>query len=78
MLTKHAADVILKLPDPVARYHFVSGSIPRPYQPGFDLVLPVWKQLAHDEYPSTRTLAHMMLDWHEKRPARLKSVEESD
>ncbi len=77
-LTKHAAEVILKLPDPVARYHFVSGSLPRPYQPGFDLALPVWKQLAHDENPSTRTLAHMMLDWHKKRPARLKSLEESE
>jgi len=75
-LSKHATEVILKLPDPVARYHFVSGSMPRPYQPGFDLVLPVWKQLVHDEDADIRTLAQMILDWHEKRPARLKSVEE--
>ena len=77
VLSKHAAEVILSLPDPVARYYYVGDSIPRPYQPGFNLVLPVWKELVHDENPSTRALAQMILDWHKKRPTRLKSVEET-
>ncbi|MEA3367796.1 MAG: hypothetical protein U9R68_06765, partial [Planctomycetota bacterium] len=74
LLSKHAAQVILNLPDPEARYYYVADSLPRPYEIGFDLVLPVWKRLASDENSSSRTLARMILMWHKKRPARLESA----